>query len=118
MIAVAHGLGIPVDPPRAEEDQTLGLEDALVARVKIKPLTSSMRVDVQQKRQMEVEVRTLECFVLVDPNWNFILTVQVILGVPLARAKELGMDTPVLETLYVILAAIDARNAGRIQALL
>lgn len=42
----------------------------------------------------------------------------MILGVPLRRAKELGIDTPILETLYVVLVAVDARISGRIKSML
>ena len=43
--------------------------------------------------------------------------IQAILGYPLTCAKSLGIDTPILETLYVLMSALDARFSGRIQAL-
>jgi ketopantoate reductase len=49
---------------------------------------SSMYVDAQEGRRLEVDV---------------------ILGYPVKRAKELGMDVPTLAALYALLKAVDGR---------
>ena len=36
---------------------------------------------------------------------------------PLRHAKRLGIDTPILETLWTLVTAIDARNSGEVKAL-
>lgn len=114
IVAVARAIGIEIDPatlpalPHAANGNGSAingkpavngtiekLEDILVNRVRQRPLTSSMRTDVQNGRTVELEV---------------------ILGYPLKNAQRLGMDTPILETLYVLVGAIDARNGGRIKA--
>jgi len=90
VVAVARGLGMELDVGDKSR------EDTIIELVYQAPLTSSMRSDTHNHRAMEVEA---------------------ILGYPLTCAKSLGVDTPVLETLYVLMSAIDARFAGRIQAL-
>lgn len=80
VIEVARACGVP-------------LEDELVERlvVKIKgmpPIGSSMRTDVESGRPLEVEV---------------------ILGTPFRRAREKGLKTPVLDTLYTVVRGVDKR---------
>jgi 2-dehydropantoate 2-reductase len=72
------------------------LVDELMEKVSVRPLGSSMWNDLEAGKRIEVEV---------------------ILGHPLREAKRLGVDTPVLETLYCLLAAADARSAGTIASL-
>jgi len=107
---ISRALGIEIDPlepgvlePLEAEKYAAAigrqgrLADMLLNRVKyIGPSTSSMRTDVQNKRPGEEDA---------------------MLGVPLRHAKRLGIDTPVLETLYTLVTAIDARNSGKIKAL-
>lgn len=50
-------------------------------------------------------------------EFYYFLDFKVIMGTPLRYAKKLGVDTPVLETVYTCVAAIDAKIAGRIKAL-
>ncbi|KAG9121408.1 hypothetical protein FRC07_002642 [Ceratobasidium sp. 392] len=70
--------------------QALGLNipfefiDTLMERAAGKPLISSMQVDAANWRPMETEV---------------------IVGIPLRKAQELGISTPVLRTLYALLVA-------------
>lgn len=49
---------------------------------------------------------------------DLVTSSQAILGAPLRHAKRLGIDTPTLETIWALLSAIDARNSGKIKALL
>ncbi|GIJ89104.1 hypothetical protein Asppvi_008033 [Aspergillus pseudoviridinutans] len=80
VIAVGRGCGVDLDE---------GLVDRLMDKINALPgIGSSMQVDCRNGRPMEIEV---------------------ILGVPLRRAKELGIDTPVLETLTCLLRAVDGR---------
>lgn len=66
-----------------------GLVDRLMDRIMALPgIGSSMMTDCQNKRPLEVDV---------------------ILGYPVKRARELGVDVPVLETLYATLRAVDLR---------
>ncbi|KAF9512531.1 hypothetical protein BS47DRAFT_1345303 [Hydnum rufescens UP504] len=90
VVAVAKGLGLELDADGKIR------EDAIIESVKHEPLTTSMRNDTHNHRPMEVEA---------------------ILGYPLTCAKSLGIDTPVLETLYLLMNAIDGRFVGRIKAL-
>ncbi|KAF7183669.1 hypothetical protein CNMCM7691_004019 [Aspergillus felis] len=80
VVAVGRGCGVDLDE---------GLVDRLMDKINALPgIGSSMQVDCRNGRPMEIEV---------------------ILGVPLRRAKELGIDTPVLETLTCLLRAVDGR---------
>jgi 2-dehydropantoate 2-reductase len=80
VIAVGRGCGVDLDK---------GLVDRLMDKINALPgIGSSMQVDCRNGKPMEIEV---------------------ILGVPLRRAKELGIDTPVLETLTCLLRAVDGR---------
>ncbi|RLM01938.1 hypothetical protein CFD26_108459 [Aspergillus turcosus] len=80
VIAVGRGCGVDLDE---------GLVDRLMEKINALPgIATSMQVDCQNGRPMEIEV---------------------ILGFPLRRAKELGIDTPVLETLTCLLRAVDGR---------
>ncbi|KAL4807933.1 ketopantoate reductase PanE/ApbA-domain-containing protein [Aspergillus unguis] len=66
-----------------------GLPDALIARVKtLGDIRTSMQGDREAGRKMEIEV---------------------ILGVPVKKGKEKGVPTPRLESLYVLLLAINKR---------
>jgi len=89
VIAIARGLGMELDAGGNSP------EDAMMELVHHAPPTNSMRIDAQNRRTMEVEA---------------------ILGYPLACAKSLGIETPTLETLYVLMNALDARFSGRIKA--
>ena len=55
----------------------------------MQPVYSSMYKDAVEGRAMEVEV---------------------ILGVPVKKAREFEMDVPVLSALYAMITAIDAHN--------
>ncbi|RHZ58918.1 ketopantoate reductase family protein [Aspergillus thermomutatus] len=80
VIAVGRGCGVDIDE---------GLVDRLLEKINALPgIGSSMQTDCRNGRPMEIEV---------------------ILGYPLRRAKELGIDTPVLETLTCLLRAVDGR---------
>ncbi|KAF8761234.1 Catalyzes the NADPH-dependent reduction of ketopantoate inpantoic acid [Rhizoctonia solani] len=73
VITVAQGLGLNI---------SFDLIDTLMDRVSGKPLISSMQVDAANNRPMETEV---------------------IIGTPLRKARELGISTPILRTLYALL---------------
>lgn len=80
VIAVGRGCGVDLDE---------GLVDRLMEKINALPgIGSSMQTDCRNGRPMEIEV---------------------ILGFPLRRAKELKIDTPVLETLACLLRAVDGR---------
>jgi 2-dehydropantoate 2-reductase len=65
------------------------LVDRLMAKINAMPgIGSSMQTDCKNGRPMEIDV---------------------ILGFPLLKARELGMDTPVLETIHAVLRAVDFR---------
>ncbi len=65
------------------------LIDQLINKIlNMHPIGSSMQTDCKAGRQMEVEI---------------------ILGTPVRKAKELGIDAPVLQTLYSLLLAINMR---------
>ncbi|KAL6234347.1 hypothetical protein BDW75DRAFT_212518, partial [Aspergillus navahoensis] len=87
VIAVAKGCNVEVKD---------GLADQLIERAKgLGAIRTSMLADREAGREMEIEV---------------------ILGVPVQRGRVLGLDTPCLEGLYVLLGAInrqirDARGA-------
>lgn len=70
------------------------LIDQLMAKVNSYPgIGSSMQTDCKNGRPMEIDV---------------------ILGFPLKKAKQFGMETPVLETLHALLRAVDFRLQSKI----
>ena len=80
IIDVANASGVPLQ---------YELIDRLFEKIlAMPPIGSSMRTDYENHRPMEVEV---------------------ILGYPIRKAKELGIDASTAETLYVLLAAINKR---------
>lgn len=79
-ISVGKALGVPLGDD---------LADKLVAKVlALPPISSSMRADYEKGRPLEIEV---------------------ILGYPVRKAKELGISVPVLDTIYTLLLAINKR---------
>ncbi|KAJ5102491.1 hypothetical protein N7532_003020 [Penicillium argentinense] len=85
VIQIARGCGVPL----ADE-----LVDQLMDRINAMPgIGSSMQTDCKNGRPMEIDV---------------------ILGFPVRKSRELGIPAPYLESLYVILRAVD----GRIRAAL
>jgi 2-dehydropantoate 2-reductase len=65
------------------------LVDRLMDRIhSLQPINTSMQIDYKNERPMEVDV---------------------IIGFPVQKAKELGVATPILDTLYVVLTAINNR---------
>lgn len=71
-----------------------GLIDRLMTRIKAMPgIGSSMQTDCKNGRPMEIDV---------------------IVGFPLQKSKEFGMDTPVLETIHALLRAVDLRLRTRL----
>ncbi|KAI0857096.1 2-dehydropantoate 2-reductase [Xylaria cubensis] len=65
------------------------LADRLIDRIlSMHTIVSSMQVDAKNEKPMEVEV---------------------ILGYPVRKGKELGLDIPTLETLYIILTGMNQR---------
>lgn len=80
VIKIARGCGVPL------KDE---LVDELMRKINLLPgIGSSMQTDCKNGRPMEVDV---------------------ILGFPVRKARELGIPAPYLETLYVILRAVDGR---------
>ncbi|KAH6687040.1 2-dehydropantoate 2-reductase [Verticillium dahliae] len=80
VIDVAIACNVPLDHE---------LADRLINRIlSIGPISSSMAMDCQAGREMEVDI---------------------ILGYPLRKATELGVATPMLEALHTILVAINHR---------
>ena len=80
VISVGQRCGVPL---RNE------LVDVLIARILSLPgIFSSMYVDAKEGRKLEIDV---------------------ILGFPMKKAKEFGMDAPTLATLYALLKAVDGR---------
>ncbi|KAM0273610.1 hypothetical protein ACHAQH_008204 [Verticillium albo-atrum] len=80
VINVARACNVPLE---------YELADRLISRIlSIGLISSSMSMDYQAGREMEVEI---------------------ILGYPLKKAKELGVATPMLEALYTILVAVNGR---------
>lgn len=80
VIAVGRACGVP-------------LEDTLVDRLMYKilalpPIGSSMQNDARNEKPMEVEV---------------------ILGYPVKKGRELGVDVPTIETIYLILTGMNQR---------
>ncbi|CAI7640460.1 unnamed protein product [Penicillium manginii] len=85
VIQVARGCGVQLED---------GLIDQLMDRINAMPgIGSSMQTDCKNDRPMEIDV---------------------ILGFPVRKSRELGIPAPYLESLYVILRAVD----GRIRAAL
>ncbi|ORY70327.1 2-dehydropantoate 2-reductase [Pseudomassariella vexata] len=80
VIDVARKLGVPVE---------YELVDRLMDKIqRMPPIGSSMQADFQSGRPMEVEV---------------------ILGYPQMKGRELNVPVPVLETIYVILTGVNQR---------
>lgn len=80
VISVGQACGVPLK----EE-----LVDVLLGRILSLPgIFSSMYVDAKEGRHLEIDV---------------------ILGFPMRRAKDFGLDVPVLATLYTLLRAVDSR---------
>ncbi|KIA75985.1 hypothetical protein HK57_00162 [Aspergillus ustus] len=80
VISVARAVGVPLEE---------GLVDVLMERVSgLGQLRTSMQADREAGRGMEVEV---------------------ILGVPVRKGREVGVATPCLEGLYVLLTAVNRR---------
>ncbi|QGI86818.1 hypothetical protein CEK25_013547 [Fusarium fujikuroi] len=80
VIDVANALGVPLE---------YGLIDRLLDKIlAMPPIGSSMRTDYENGKPMEVEV---------------------ILGYPVKKGRELGIDVATIETLYTILLAINKR---------
>ncbi|GAD99661.1 hypothetical protein PVAR5_8384 [Paecilomyces variotii No. 5] len=78
VLSVGKAIGVPLDE---------GLVDRLIEKALSLPgLGSSMQVDRKMGRTMEVEV---------------------ILGVPVKKARELGLDVPALEMVYALVKAVD-----------
>ncbi|PKY08654.1 putative ketopantoate reductase family protein [Aspergillus campestris IBT 28561] len=69
-----------------------GLEEEFITRARgLGRMRTSMQYDCEHERPMEIEV---------------------ILGYPARKARELGVDAPVLQTLYALLRAVDGRFAA------
>lgn len=80
VVDVARGLGVALE---------YSLIDRLVDRIlEMPPIGSSMRTDYENGKPMEVDI---------------------ILGYPVRKARELGLAVPTLETLFVVLTAINKR---------
>lgn len=80
VIDVARKAGVPLE---------YGLIDILIDRILAMPtIGSSMQVDCKSGRLMEVEV---------------------ILGTPFKKGKQLGVPTPTLDVLYTLMLAINSR---------
>lgn len=83
VINIARGCGVPL------EDR---LVDQLMEKITAMPgIGSSMQTDRKYGRPMEIDV---------------------ILGVPVRKSRELGIPAPFLETLYVILRAVDGQHTA------
>jgi ketopantoate reductase len=80
VISVGQRCGVPL------KDE---LVSVLLERIMGLPgIYSSMYVDAKEGRHIEIDV---------------------ILGYPMKRAKDFGMDVPILATLYALLKAVDGR---------
>lgn len=80
VITIGRACGVPL------EDE---LVDQLMDKINALPgIGSSMQTDCKSGRPMEIDV---------------------ILGFPVRKARELGISAPYLETIYVILRAVDGR---------
>lgn len=78
VIKVAQACDVPIDN---------GLIDVLITRIKdMATITSSMYVDFKTGKPLEVDI---------------------ILGYPVKKAREFGIDAPTLETLYLLLTAVN-----------
>lgn len=83
VIDVGRGCGVPLE---------YGLIDQLMARILAIPgIGSSMQTDLRNGRPLEIDV---------------------ILGVPVQKGRELGISTPVLEMVYAMVRAVDGRLRG------
>ncbi|KPM39760.1 hypothetical protein AK830_g6815 [Neonectria ditissima] len=83
VIDVARALDVPVE---------YQLIDRLLDKIaKMPPIGSSMRTDYENGKPMEVDI---------------------ILGYPVRKGRELGVNVPTIETLYIILTAINERLAS------
>jgi ketopantoate reductase len=80
VINIARGCGVPLTDDLI--DQLMGKINAMSG------IGSSMQTDCKNGRPMEIDV---------------------ILGFPVRKARELGIQAPFLETIYVILRAVDGR---------
>lgn len=80
VIDIARALGIALEYDLIEK-----LLDRILA---MPPIGSSMRTDYENGHPMEVDV---------------------ILGYPVQKARELGLQTPTLETLFILLTAVNKR---------
>lgn len=80
VIAVARTLGVAVSDD---------LIDQLINKIlAMPPIGSSMRTDYENSRPMEVEI---------------------ILGYPVRKGRELGIPVPTIETIYILLTAVNKR---------
>ncbi|KAJ5083853.1 Ketopantoate reductase ApbA/PanE [Penicillium alfredii] len=80
VIHIARGCGVPLGDD---------LIDQLMEKINAMPgIGSSMQTDCKNGRPLEIDV---------------------ILGFPVTKSRELGIPAPFLETLYVILRAVDGR---------
>lgn len=80
VIAVAEALGVALDDE---------LIDRLITKIKaMPPIGSSMRTDYENGKPMEVDI---------------------ILGYPVRKGRELEINVSTIETIYVILTAINKR---------
>jgi 2-dehydropantoate 2-reductase len=80
VIDVARACGVPIEHE---------LIDRLLAKIlAMPPIGSSMMVDFQNGRPIEVEI---------------------ILGYPVRKSRELGVPAPTVETLYIVLTAVNKR---------
>jgi 2-dehydropantoate 2-reductase len=83
VLADAHASGVPMDEEIVEK--------MLQYTDKMKPYRTSMKIDFDEHRPMEVEA---------------------IFGNPLRAAQKAGAKTPLLETLYRELKFLDARSTA------
>ena len=84
IISVARALGLPIG---------YELIDKLMDKIwSMAPIGSSMRTDYENGKPMEVDI---------------------ILGYPVRKGKELGIDMGTAETIYIILSAINKRLMDR-----
>ena len=80
VIDVARAAGVPIE---------YALVDQLIDKIlAMPPIGSSMRTDCENGKPMEVDI---------------------ILGTPVRKAKELGIAVPTLETIYIILMGVNRR---------
>jgi ketopantoate reductase len=78
VIQVARKSGVPMKD---------GLVDELIGKIlKLPGIISSMQKDVKAKNPLEIDV---------------------ILGVPVRKARELGVPVPILEVIYTLVAGVD-----------